>query len=278
MAFTDSTYRTESGLAMTLRWVLLAALLVAAVLPQEGVNPVLALIVGELPVVIAIWHFAAWTNWRIALINFAIVYVVAYSFEFVGTHTGLVFGDYYYSDTAIGPLLYKVPVLLPLGYFAMAYGAYIVTRLMLRNITQRLGAIEIVITAFLSSLVMTAIDLATDPIASTIFKKWVWEDGGSYFGVPVHNYLGWLATTFTFFLLITIVLNTRSNAPLRARHRSGAFYAQGIVLYVSFGLSPLLNPLMGRTGEIYDAMAMVAGLVMTIPIIVAAMSVKDVDR
>ena len=30
---------------------------------------------------------------------------------------------------------------------------------------------------------------------------WVWERGGSYYGVPVQNYLGWIATTFTIYLL-----------------------------------------------------------------------------
>lgn len=275
---TVETYRTESGLAMTLRWVLLAALIASTLLPPTGLNPGLALVVGELPVVIAIWHFAAWTNWRTALAGFAIVYVVAYTFEFVGTHTGLVFGEYYYSTTAIGPLLFKVPILLPLGYFAMAYGAYIIARLMLRNIHRRLGGVETVITAALSSLVMTAIDLSSDPIASTLLGKWVWVDGGSYFGVPVHNYLGWLATTFTFFLLITIMLNVRANEPLLSRSRTKGFYAQAIVLYATFGMAVIWNPLLGRTGEIYDAMAMVAGLVMTIPIITAAMTLRDMDR
>ena len=272
---TVETYRTESAMAMTARWVLLVALVASTVLPPSGVNPALGLVVGELPVVIAIWHFAAWMNWRTAIAGFAIVYVVAYSFEFVGTHTGLVFGEYYYSTTAIGPLLFEVPVLLPLGYFAMAYGAYITTRLMLRNVNRRLGGVETVLTALLSSLVMTAIDLSSDPIASTLLGKWTWVDGGSYFGVPVHNYLGWLATTFTFFLLITLMLNARTNEPLLARYRTGGFYAQAIVLYATFGMAVLWNPLLGRTGEIYDSMAMVAGLVMTIPIITAAMTLRD---
>lgn len=51
---TVETYRTESGLAMTLRWVLLAALIASTLLPPTGLNPGLALVVGELPVVIAI--------------------------------------------------------------------------------------------------------------------------------------------------------------------------------------------------------------------------------
>lgn len=254
------------------RWILLALLLASCVLPPEGVNPVVALIVGELPVVIALWHFIAWAGWRMAITGFAVIYVVAYAFEFVGTHTGLIFGEYFYSPTAIGPLVAEVPILLPLGYFAMAYGALIVTRLILGNLNTKLSAIGVIITAFTSSLVMTFLDLASDPIAATLFQKWTWVDGGSYFGVPVHNYIGWVMTTFTFFLIVTILLNRDSVIHRCQAPKPRNFYAQAIVLYASFGITVVLNPILGRTGEIYDSMALVAGLVITVPVIAASVS------
>jgi uncharacterized membrane protein len=265
--------------ANLVRWALLVLLLASAVLPPSlhGLpaaidNPGIALIVGELPAVIALWHFIAWAGWRMAWTGFAVIYVVAYAFEFVGTHTGLVFGEYFYSPTAIGPLVAEVPILLPLGYFGMAYGALIVTRLMLGNLNSKLSAVGVILTAFTSALVMTFLDLASDPIAATLLGKWTWVDGGSYFGVPVHNYIGWVVTTFTFFVIVTMLLNRD-----RALHRCESpqprnFYAQPIVLYASFGLAVVLNPILGRTGEIYDAMAMVAGLVITVPVIVASVS------
>jgi hypothetical protein len=48
------------------------------------------------------------------------------------------------------------------------------------------------------------------------------------------------------------------------------------VLYASYGIGIVLNPLLGRTGEIYDAMAMVAGLVITVPVIVAASNLSAI--
>lgn len=190
-------------------------------------NPGLGFLVGDLPVVIALWHFVAWAGWRMAWLSFAVIYVVAHTSEFIGTHTGLVFGNYFYSPMAIGPLLAKVPVLLPLGYFAMGYGACIVTRLMLRNLNQALSWVGVVVTAF------------------------------------------------PFFLIITILLNRASALERRSEPQPRNFYAQGIVLYATYGIAIVLNPLLGRTGEIYDAMAMVAGLVITMPIIVAAVSVRE---
>lgn len=190
-------------------------------------NPGLGFLVGDLPVVIALWHFVAWAGWRMAWLSFAVIYVVAHTSEFIGTHTGLVFGNYFYSPMAIGPLLAQVPVLLPLGYFAMGHGAYIVTRLMLRNLNQALSWVGVVVTAF------------------------------------------------PFFLIITILLNRASALERRSEPQPRNFYAQGIVLYATYGIAIVLNPLLGRTGEIYDAMAMVAGLVITMPIIVAAVSVRE---
>jgi uncharacterized membrane protein len=41
---------------------------------------------------------------------------------------------------------------------------------------------------------MVSWDLTIDPMMSTINGNWVWHDGGSYFGVPVSNFLGWYLT------------------------------------------------------------------------------------
>jgi putative membrane protein len=49
---------------------------------------------------------------------------------------------------------------------------------------------------------MTASDLVVDPILSgPTFRAWVWETAGPYYGVPVQNYLGWIVTAFTVYLL-----------------------------------------------------------------------------
>jgi uncharacterized membrane protein len=107
----------------------------------------------------------------------------------------------------------------------MGYGAVIVTRLILRDLNQALVWVGVVVTAFTSACEMTLLDLASDPIASTLLGKWTWGDGGSYFGVPVHNYIGWVATTFTFFLIITIFAQ-----PGRC---CGAALGAGLVITVS---------------------------------------------
>lgn len=265
--------RTHDGRTGELiRWILLAALALGQFLPPAGVNPGIAAIVGELPVIIALLHFAAWTRWRTALLGLLAMYGIAYLSEFLGTHTGVIFGRYFYSPTDIGPLAFEVPILLPLAYFSMGYCSYQVVRICLRNVNRRLGGIELVITSLLSALVMSAIDIVSDPIAATLFHKWTWEEGGAYFGVPVHNFYGWLGTTFTFFIVVSLIVNARTPIALIARPRSTGFWSQGIVLYATFGLGVVLNPLLGRTNEIYDSMAMLAAFMLTVPILIAAHS------
>lgn len=265
----------ESRWSAALRWALLIALVISAVFPPSDGAGLLALVVGELPVIIALLHFASWTRWRTALLGLAVMYAIAYASEFLGTHTGVVFGRYEYSPTAIGPLIGLVPILLPLAYFSMGYAAYLVTRILLGNARRRLGGIELILTSLLAAFIMTAIDIVSDPIASTLLGKWTWIDGGSFFGVPVHNFLGWLGTTFTFFIVVSLILNRTANVALIERPRSSGFWWQPIVLYAQYGIAVIVNPLHGLTGEIYDAMAMLALFLMSIPVIAAGMRIRQ---
>lgn len=263
---TDSNLRAGS----LIRWMLLVLLLVCTVLPSQVLGPLGPLITGELPVVIALLHFASWTRWPTALQGLAIMVTIAYASEFIGTHTGVVFGDYAYSPTAIGPLVGEVPILLPLAYFSMGYGAYVVTRIMMGNVDRRLGSVELVLTSMIAGIVMTFIDIVSDPIASTLLGKWTWEGGGAYFGVPVHNFYGWLATTVAFFFVVSLLLNTRSNVALLERARSRGFYAQAIVLYASFSIGVIVNPLLGRDVDIYESMSMLAVFTAALPVLLAS--------
>jgi|SRR6516165_10458648 putative membrane protein len=59
---------------------------------------------------------------------------------------------------------------------------------------------------------MTAWDLAQDPVWSTLLHAWRWRDGGTWFGVPLTNYAGWLLTVFLIYLAFALYLRSRSTA------------------------------------------------------------------
>lgn len=255
-------------------WLLLALMLVNAFLPNEGLNPAVAFIFGEAPFIVALVHMAFWATWRYALVSFVIVYVVAFSFEVTGVATGFIFGNYYYSETGIGPLLFGVPLLLPLGYFSFAYPALYLTRMMTGRLRAPVRGFGLVTAAALSACIMTLIDLATDPIESTLLDKWTWEDGGAYYGVPLHNYFGWLVTTFTFFLLINFVFTRRDAVAAIERPRSVAFDVQPVLMYALILLPSILNPVLGRDGDIYLAMSLVGLFALVVPVSVALFNLR----
>ena len=45
-----------------------------------------------------------------------------------------------------------------------------------------------------------------DPARATLQQAWIWHDGGSYFGVPFSNFMGWFLCVYTIFQLLAIYL------------------------------------------------------------------------
>jgi putative membrane protein len=146
-------------------------------------------------------------------IFFAVSAVVTYALEETGVRTGLVFGAYHYSE------------------FMMIYPSRMVAKAVLRGVDMRTipGMTAL---ATLSAMVMTAWDLVMDPGMSTLGQNWVWENGGVYFGVPRHNYLGWLLTTFTVYWLVGWLWRRDERKTNAAR----TFAALPVIVYAFFAL------------------------------------------
>jgi len=267
----DSTTTTHVTRArLTVIWVILALAFVYILMPEDT-NPAIMLLLGEMQVAFALVHWSTWAGWRTALLGFAIVFGVSYTSEFIGTHTGLVFGDYYYSDTLLGPLIGEVPPLVMLAYFSMGYTSYVLARIIagggINGLYERITGWRLVLVAAMTALIMTFNDLALDPISSTVKGDWTWVNGGAYFGVPIHNFYGWVGTIFVFTILVGLLLLRKSSSEMVARPVPMVFAYQAVVMYVIFMMSTLVKPLLGATGEIYTAMFMVASLIMMLPIL-----------
>jgi Carotenoid biosynthesis protein len=54
-------------------------------------------------------------------------------------------------------------------------------------------------------------DLCLDPVWATVVRAWVWQRGGSYFGVPVSNFLGWYLNVYILYQLFALYLRDRPN-------------------------------------------------------------------
>jgi putative membrane protein len=140
--------------------------------------------------------FYAW-GWARTLKTFAIVVVLSYLAEFVGSSTGIPFGKYHYTGL-LQPQLAGVPLLIPLAWMMMLPPAWAIAKTILGESRPRWAFV------LLSALAFTAWDLFLDP-QMVGWGFWVWETPGAYFGIPLSNYLGWIVIS----AVITLAANPK---------------------------------------------------------------------
>src|ERR1700761_1763952 len=143
-------------------------------------------------------HATDLLGWRRALTFFCLSALISWCFEQVGVATGLIYGAYHYSDK-LGPKIGAVPAIIPLAWFMMIYCAWIVAHVLLDGTSSARSWGGMAARALVAAMAITAWDVVMDPGMARA-GNWTWENGGSYFGVPVQNYIGWVLTTLTIYL------------------------------------------------------------------------------
>ena len=263
-------------------WLLLAISFAAAFVPA-GTPGSITLIIGLMPVTFSMWHFIRWAGARTAWLSFLAVVVISFSGEALGVATGLVFGNYYYPDGPLGPLLLGVPPLIQLQYFAMAYASLMVARSIGGVLTTAARGWWLVAVSALAAFGMTLLDLASDPWHATVLQQWIWRDGGPYFGIPLHNFFGWFFETLAFLLVVQALLNSQKALTKISEVKPRGFWLQGVLLYGTFPFTIALTPLVQGSAfspaDVDIAVAMVCvALFAVVPLWLAAlMSLKKVS-
>jgi len=124
--------------------------------------------------------------------------------------------------------------------------------------------------AFLGALLMTAWDLLADPILSgPTYRAWVWEHGGTYFGVPVQNYVGWVLTTFVVFALYRSLEWRWQPQPVGPL--SAGATAMPIAAYLSMLLANMWS------GALPAAAAVIGPFAMGVPVVAALLRLRGYD-
>ena len=227
LAATDTVTRAQArsrgrfvfGLALALLCVfayegVLRALLLGSVrlpLMPGGLNSLTAIVAMS-----SLAHAWYALGGRHTLAFFGLSAAISWVYEEVGVATGMVFGAYHYTNY-LGPRLGDVPLLIPLAWFMMIYPSYVIANLALERRATGTpdGVGRLIRLATASAIVMTLWDLVIDPILSgPSVRAWVWETAGPYFGIPIHNYAGWLLTTFTVYLAYRALEQRFAPAPL----------------------------------------------------------------
>ena len=132
---------------------------------------------------------------------FLSVMFFAWLSEVIGVNTGFPFGHYAYTD-ALQPQIGNVPVQVPAAWLMMlppawAVGTIITVRRFNPAHSRKLLSKAVI--SLTSGLAFSAWDLFLDP-QMVAWKLWRWEAPGSYFGIPLINFLGWtlIAATLLF--------------------------------------------------------------------------------
>ena len=231
-------------------WVLAVASVLSHVvsivlhLPQVVAGAMLALSL----MLFGLLHGRATYGWR-GIVWFIVVCLgVSNLFENLSILTGFPFGWYHYSNT-MGPRLFLVPLLIGPAYFGVGYLSWTLARAILGDESGRLNGILSFATPIIASFIMVSWDLTIDPMMSTITGNWIWHRGGSYFGVPLVNFLGWYLTVYVFFQIFALYVRRARPAP---RHLPG-YWAAPMFAYTSIIVAPVLSLLLdGQSASLAD--------------------------
>jgi uncharacterized membrane protein len=150
-------------------------------------------------------HLQAARQWSAGIARrwAAIVLVCAFAIETYGANTGLPFGAYHYTDN-FGPMIWIVPLTIPLAWHVVVTNALFVVRALTPNIGQFTEA-------GLVGLICMGYDFVLEPFATVTKNYWVWDEGSA----PPINYLSWFAISALLVRIFGPTISTNNRLDLR---------------------------------------------------------------
>jgi putative membrane protein len=202
---------------------------------------------------------------RPVLVFFVASVAISLALELTGTLFGWPFGAYSYTEMFGPKILDEVPPAIPLSWFYMGLTSFVLARVI---VARWGGRDSLVPSVIIGALLLTAWDLVLDPAMaheSLSLQYWVWEQTGPYMGVPLVNFLGWIATGVLFMgvasfvdrRLVSIQIDSL-NIPLvlyitNMLFAIGICAGQGLWLPVIIGLALLAVTMLAVAGPVLSA-------------------------
>lgn len=178
------------------------------------------------------------------------VFLIGWLFETLSVLTGFPFGSYHYTEV-MGPFVGHVPVSVMPAYCVMGYVSWSMARILLGRMDGRLDTTLRFAVPVAAAVLMVVWDLSMDPLRATVEKRWIWLEGGPHFGVPVKNYLGWALVTWLMFQAFAAILTRTPPPPAgQPRGEAGRFWLSVPLMYLTFAVEYLLNPLFADTASV----------------------------
>lgn len=209
-------------------------------------------------------------------------------YEAMSIATGFPYSSYYYTDAIVGPKLLGFPIIVMTAYGVAAYTFWAVAEAVSGKFNRKLEGANIVIVPLVAGCLFTSLDLAMDPIMSTINGAYIWSDRGSYFGVPLMNFAGWYLATYTIFQIFAIFVYYGRNYDSPAIVNTKTYWYQPVIMYASPFLSLTACMIVNEnreiriasgqsfvTGDIYESMVIVGFAAIVVPAIIAVASIYN---
>ena len=253
-------------------WALLILGFIAGIYPFANPSPLTTYAVGNIAVIFCLIHCSMWVGWKATFKIFLITFLTGLVAEVLGVHFGFVFGPYHYAEVINGPLILGVPPMTMIDYFAIGYPCFIMGRAIVGGLSTKVTGFRLIGVAVFAALAMTAHDLSTDPAQSTVLGLWVWEQGGAYFGVPLHNFIGWFLVTFFFLTMLGLVTAEAKAVKVISIPRNPNFFLPAILLYLTFEVPTMLRPILSGETTIRLALSGIAMFAATIPVMAALLA------
>jgi uncharacterized membrane protein len=288
---TTSAQKSSASAVITVLIVLVAIEILVQFGSLFGLgNSPSAMISVGLALVILLLHGWNALGVRNLIAFLVITFVISFTAEALGVATGLVFGPYHYTGL-FGPRILGVPPLIQAAYAAMGYASLMIARLILRmrgNPT-RIG--PILAACLLGAMIMVAWDVTMDPFQSTVGGIWIWHQPGPYFGIGIHNFIGWFVTVFIYLFVYHLFALRWPEQPNAQAIASKLFLAVPVLLYAALGLGNFLPALIGGVSQPFaspgnyngsvqqltQSMALVTVFAMGIPIVAALILLSSGD-
>jgi putative membrane protein len=133
-----------------------------------------------------------WTHEKLSkkfIIICLISFTTGFTFEFIGTSTGLIFGDYTYGQT-LGFQIGHVPLIIGVNWLILVYSSAAIVNYFLEES-------HVVLKSIISAGLMVGLDFFIEPVAMR-YDFWSWANDI----IPIQNYIAWFVIAF-FLLIIT---------------------------------------------------------------------------
>lgn len=193
----------------------------------------LTCLLALLPFAFAAVHACRNMGRRPGLLLLFLTVTVSLLSESVGVLTAAVFGPYRYTSV-LGPSFFGlVPYMVPMVWFVLLYPSYVIAEWLVP--TAWTPGRRRVAVASLAATVVTAVDMALDPVMVEA-GAWVWQAPGIFFGIPVQNYVGWWLTAF---VILGLYLRSCGVRLTRPPARSASFAKLAIFSYAVFAFATI---------------------------------------